>query len=293
MSNSKKLTAKLMNEKLKRGWTTIDFANYLECSEEDFLKLLEKTFSKPGTRETLARLKKNEKLPKRIAKEIAICTETFDSSNEINVSEEECNDSNSNSNSENIVSGNNLSETLEALILKREDIQSSLNELELNHKALVSERSIIRNKIAEYRQTLIEIEAHVVACQTALANLVPELEEKYSLMLELDKSISEKREELSEINTKIENAQSITIYVYSSGDIEIDSAYSIEIPEADNDTVRKIISDEQAENLTLKQIKAVAKLITLVQNLEQQNLNYELVFDETAMEELFNKIKEE
>lgn len=287
MSNSKKLTAKLMNEKLKRGWTTIDFANYLECSEEDFLKLLEKTFSKPGTRETLARLKKNEKLPKRIAKEIAICTETFDSSNEVNVSEEE-----SNSNSENIVSGNNISETLEDLNLQREDIQSSLNELELNHKALVSERLILRKKIDEHKKTLSELMERVTLCKTDLVNLVSELKVKYSLMLELDKSISEKREELSEINTKIENAQSITIYVYSSGDIEIDSAYSIEIPEANN-TVNEIISNEQAdENLTLKQIKAVVKLIALVQSLEQQNLNYELIFDETAMEEMFNKIKE-
>lgn len=290
MSNSKKLSARLMQEKLKKGWTIPDFANYFECSEEDFLKLLEKNLSKPGAREMLTRLKKNEKLPKKVPKEsIATFTEPSVSNNEATESEEQYNDSNS----ENIVSDNNLSETLEDLNFQKEHIKSSLNALELSHKNLVSERLVIRFKIDEHKKTLSELMERVTLCKTDLVNLVSELKGKYSLMQELDKSISEKREELSEINIKIKNAQNVTIFVYSSSDIEIDSAYSVEIPEADNDTVRKIISDEQAENLTLKQIKAVAKLIALVQSLEQQNLNYELIFDETAMEELFNKIKEE
>lgn len=111
-------------------------------------------------------------------------------------------------------------------------------------------------------------------------------------MQELDESISRKRDDLSEINAKIEKTKSITILVFNSGDIEIDASFSVEIPEANTETVGKIISDEQAENLTLKQIKSISRLIVLIQKLKQQDLSFELLFDETIMEELFNKIKE-
>lgn len=285
MSNYKRLSAKLMQEKLKKGWTMVDFANYFECSsEDDFQKLLEKTFSKPGVREMLARLKKNEKLPRKVSKEMVVTyPDTFDSSDEITISEEQCTD---------IVSDNVYSETLEDLNLQREDIQSSLNVLELSHKSLVSDRAIIRKKIDDHKETLKELNKKVIVCKTDLMNLISELEEKFSMMQKLDESISRKRDDLSEINAKIEKAKSITILVFNSGDIEIDASFSVEIPEANTETVGKIISDEQAENLTLKQIKSISRLIVLIQKLKQQDLNFELLFDETIMEELFNKIKE-
>lgn len=285
MSNYKRLSAKLMQEKLKKGWTIVDFTKYFECSsEDDFLKLLEKTFSKPGVREMLARLKKNEKLPRKVSKEMVVTyPDTFDSSDEITISEEQCTD---------IVSDNVYPETLEDLNLQREDIQSSLNKLELSHKSLVSDRAILRKKIDDHKETLKKLSKKVAICKTDLVNLTSELEEKFSMMQKLDESISRKRDDLSEINAKIEKTKSITILVFNSGDIEIDASFSVEIPEANTETVGKIISDEQAENLTLKQIKAVSKLIVLIQNLEQQDLNYELLFDETIMEEMFNKIKE-
>ena len=285
MSNSKRLSAKLMQEKLKKGWTMVDFANYFECSsEDDFQKLLEKTFSKPGTREMLSRLKKNEKLPRKVSKEMGVTyPDTFDSSDEITIFEDHCND---------IVSDNVYSETLEDLNLQREDIQSSLNELELSHKSLVSDRAIIRKKIDDHKKTLKELNEKVSICKTDLVNLTSELKEKFLIMQELDESISRKRDDLSEINAKIEKTKSITILVFNSGDIEIDASFSVEIPEANTETVGKIISDEQAENLTLKQIKSISRLIVLIQKLKQQDLSFELLFDETIMEELFNKIKE-
>lgn len=292
MSMSKKLNAKLMNEKLKRGWTTTDFANYLECSEDYFLELLEKTFSKAYTRETLARLKKNEKLPKKISKETLVnSTETFGNTDDSSESDEQQNDSNSEKDADSKLL-NISTETLDALMLRKGDIESSLNASELMHKELVSQRSFIQQRIKNLKKTLIKLLEEVSSCETDLMTLISELNEKYSIMQDLNKDISEKRKELSEINTEIEKAQIVTIFVYNSGEIEVETTFSVEIPEANTDTVNKIISNEQAEDLTLKQIKAVAKLISLVQNLEQQGLNYELLFEEPVMKEMFNKFKE-
>lgn len=294
MSNFKNLNAKFMEEKLKRGWTLQDFAIYFECSEENFQEHLEKIFYEHAARDMLVRLKKNKKIKKtkKLTKNVSkeggsTCTEELDISNETTVSDEQCNGSESEKSVSNI-----FEETLEALKLQREDIQSSLNGLELCHKALVSDRTILRKKIDEHKKTLKELNEKVSICKTDLVNLTSELEEKFSIMQELDEGISRKRDDLSEINAKIEKTKSITILVFNSGDIEIVASFSVEIPEANTETVGKIISNEQADNLTLKQIKAVSKLIVLIQNLEQQDLNYELLFDEIMMEEMFNKIKE-
>ena len=44
MTSSTKLTSKLMEEKLKKGWTPAEFAEKLGITSEDFLQQLGKTF---------------------------------------------------------------------------------------------------------------------------------------------------------------------------------------------------------------------------------------------------------
>ena len=55
------LTAKLMNEKLKRNWGTAQFATYLKMSEKEFKQLLDKTFEGVVGDNYRRRLKKNDK----------------------------------------------------------------------------------------------------------------------------------------------------------------------------------------------------------------------------------------
>jgi len=55
------LTAKLLEEKLKKGWGTIDFSEHLEMSVEEFKQILEKTFEGVAGKKYGRRLKKNDK----------------------------------------------------------------------------------------------------------------------------------------------------------------------------------------------------------------------------------------
>ena len=56
-----RLDGKLMELKLKNGWSVSNFAEYLECSEEHFLNSLQKNFQPRVYKKMLNRLARNEK----------------------------------------------------------------------------------------------------------------------------------------------------------------------------------------------------------------------------------------
>ena len=48
----KQLTGKIMEEKLKIGWTTTDFAQFFDVTEEEFLNRLNKAFTEKACADT-------------------------------------------------------------------------------------------------------------------------------------------------------------------------------------------------------------------------------------------------
>ena len=54
----KQLTGKIMEEKLKIGWTTTDFAQFFDVTEEEFLNRLNKAFTEKACADILRRLKR-------------------------------------------------------------------------------------------------------------------------------------------------------------------------------------------------------------------------------------------
>ena len=60
-TDCKTLTAKLMNEKLKKKWGTTRFAKYLKMSREEFENILDDTFKGPVGEKYKRQLKKNDK----------------------------------------------------------------------------------------------------------------------------------------------------------------------------------------------------------------------------------------
>lgn len=60
-----RLTGKIMEEKLKIGWTEEDFANHFQIPSESFSKLVRKTFSQRACKDYFNRLYKNRKLKEK------------------------------------------------------------------------------------------------------------------------------------------------------------------------------------------------------------------------------------
>lgn len=263
-----KLNGKIMEERLKHGWTTQFFAEHYGTTEQEFLETLEKVFSSKAYKSMLARLKKNEKIAHKASKEEIIAEEVVSNIEEPTV------------------------DSLESLQFQKEELKNVLNRLELEHKSLTSERVQIRNRISDYKAVLLDMQSKIRQYQTELEALISELDEKFALMQNINSSIFETKNSLSEVNAKIEALQKLTILIYESGDMEIDSSLEINQPEW-NCIFDTIVKEELADSLTVKQIRGLSKAISLVQFLSAQKLVYEILFENQIVEEIFYKIIKE
>lgn len=279
--NLKNFSAKVMEEKLKRGWTTSDFSNHFQCSESEFIAHMQKTLSPPAFRGMSARLKRNEKhKPTPKTESTNTSPKAVKVVPEVQKVEETPVD--------NIPSA---SETLEALEAKKEAIEAILNEMELKHKALCSDRLDIRRVLSEYRERLVKLQQEVHLCQTDITSLVEQLDEKQVSMQELNTSIANERAKLAEVNAKIDILQRVVIFAYTSGSIDIEAPFEIEIPDDWKNKLNDLITCDDAGSLTLNQLRSTAKLLTLTQFLDSQNWKYDIAFDNDEMEIFYLKIK--
>ena len=247
------LNGKFMEEKLKHCWTLKQLANYFQVSEEKFLKMLEDTFSTKAYKGMISRLRKNEKtFQRKHSSKSNSDTLSTEESIPIPTSFEEESpqkdiqlDTQEHSNKD--------SETFETLKLQRENLQFSLNELELKHKTLTSERAQIKKEIIRYKTRLTALKEELHECHISVCCLVEKLNEKLDLMKDLNLSISETRQNLSSINTEIESLQKVTIFVYASGDVEFETPLQIEYPSWNN-LFDVLIKNDAAGSLTVNQM---------------------------------------
>lgn len=280
-----KLTAKIMEERLKHGWTLKYFAQHYQITEEEFLTTLSKTFSSKAYKGMLARLKKNEKISQRKEGNLET-TETVlpdTSSEKLNKQLDTTIEEQTNIHEESL---------LESMQFQKKTLQSTLNNLELEHKVLSSERVQIRNRISNYKTVLLDMQSKIRQYQEELEVLVSELDEKFASMQKINLSISETRVALSEVNAKIDALQKVSIFFYSSGEFAIESQISFEIPEWAT-LFDKIVKDELVESLTIKQIKGLSKCVALVRFLKSQSFKYEIAFEDSNAEFCFEKILKE
>ena len=276
----KVITGKIMEEKLKHGYTTAYLASYFETSEEEFLANLEKTFSARAYRGYMARLKKNDKSQKKsesshsgkeILETAQICSVTLEEKMEEPATLCKIVDS---------------TVKLNDLILEKENLEKTLNEFELQHKALYSQRIQIKHSISCFRDKLEELKQEIVNCKSNLSELLSELDSKLDAMHELNNCISETKSKINEVDIKIDNLKRISILVYNSGDIEFESEKEIVIPDW-NELFNNILSDEKSEDYTVKQLRTLSKVIAITQKLDKENTKYDIVFEDSKLEKFF------
>ena len=93
---------------------------------------------------------------------------------------------------------------------------------------------------------------------------------------------------LEEIRGQIADLRKVYIALYSDGAIEVENAEMVDIT---NDVIiagfNALVQRPEAEDLTIKELKAVAKLIAVVEDYERRNLQYEIDFENPKAEELF------
>ena len=291
------LTAKILKEKLKKKWIAEDFAKYLGCSETHFWNLLEKNFKGNFLRTVKADLDSNEQYKKHTNQDgrktvsdtlVALAEDDF----EIDTENEEL--------SSEYEDFFELDETLEEiievpeetsledLILQKDELETSLNEFELQHKTVVAKRTAIKEQITKHNQELIRLQEIVLKNRAELSELSKELDETQNELNEANAKISDCKEKIFEVTNKIEELQKISIFVYDSGEIDFTSV-AVEIPDSWNTHFDSLLEDELLESLTVKQLKSFAKVLALTKKLEDENHKFELTFENSTLEEYFYK----
>ena len=269
-----KINGKIMEEKLKRGWTTDRFANKFQVTEEEFLEALQKIFSPKAYAGMINRLRKNEK---RFGKDtVAAPEKKSEEAPTLETPSTSLDDSDE-------------SNELELLKIKKKNLEESLHDMELKHKSLVEERLSIRKSISKFEDKLSKLKSQIAEYRTELESLFLQHNDKYQMMQAVNSEISETKEAIANLNKEIETMSRITVYVYTSGEFEFDSSVNVNISDWKT-FYDKLIINDKLECLTIKEIKTLAKCFTYIDYFEKQNITYEIIFENEILENCFKSI---
>ena len=108
---------------------------------------------------------------------------------------------------------------------------------------------------------------------------------------EVKKEITSKKKILKEIKQKIKTLQKVSLFVYMNGDIE---AENFDIPEKEQTGCDKYFDDllkmKVVEELSIKQIRQLAKLFVLLELLKEKKLIWDITFESKVQQDVFEKL---
>ena len=261
-----RLTGKIMEEKLKIGWTEEDFANHFQIPSESFSELVRKTFSQRACKDYFNRLYKNRKLKEKHMKNAKKRKKIP-----------------SNQKKENVVS-------LEFLKKEEERQQKYLCQLEGKHQELVSRRMNVISILKSKKADLLELKKAVSKHQKEIEKVIQEVNDISKQMNEKLEEIHASEENLENIKKSIKKQQVIEIFVYEDGSIEAEGVVFEENSENWKAAFNDMIEDEKMGELKINQIKQLAKLREYTRFLEKEERKYNITFESEESEKVFQEI---
>jgi len=307
----KTMNAKEFNLKIKHGWDASDFAQKYGIPEEKFLEILDKTFGRKAAEGMKKDLKRNQrrKLKRR---------QNEENPNEINIQQEELQTEQAFSeNFEEIQTTEIISEKSEIMdvvetveIKDKEKNNLFLNELneksdktrnevceaEALRAKFLSERAKLKVNLQKEDEELSKLQETIKIHKEKITNTINELYKIDNSIDEVNEQISLGKRTLDAIAKEIDALKKVSIYVYENGDIdaenEIDGKVEIIIPETWEKIYQEIRETECVEDITVKQIKLIAKLISFVKTLESFEISFEIDTLQKIFEILYKMTEE-
>lgn len=308
----KNMTAKDLHIAVKNQATEEDLMiRYGINSSEELYDLMSKV--SPGNLEHFKReIKKNQKSRSRkeSRKEAAVLEQQKEDTEQIRVATQEgfMNQTES-TNSENLPGQNSADEnvkigktivegvtveepindepklSLEELLEEEKFLSDNCVALEKEHKELISARREDVKMLANIKKTLEELKRLLQANQNRLTTVLEDYNSKAEQMIRVNSEISACKEMLADTRAQLEEAKKLKISVFSDGTIECENGELQYPSEAEVSQVfSTIILLAAAEELTVKQIKTVAKLVLTVKKIDKK---YELEFDSDSVQKFY------
>lgn len=291
MGNSKKnLNPSYVQNKLKQGWTLQDFCDDLDVSEEFLLNFIEKHSTNKVYANFPRQVKQNEQIAekKRRSAEKKSNAENSTPYEVLETSEtsptlasaSETKDSNT----------SNISLPKENLDPTEVEIFNLQNKIGEKEKELLDKQKL-KTQVSSEHDSLLLL---TVRTQNNVDRLAKELElekQKYhrlstrltvltNHMTSLDKEIENFETSIENIKSKIKELRKISIFVSSSCEITFNK--DVAIPDSWKKLYPMLLEDSLVENLTVKQVQQLAKLIVIFEMLKEEEAYFEFVFEGDA-----------
>ena len=283
------LTTKLLNEKLKYNWGTVQFAEYLQLTVTEFEECFEQLFrSRPGGEKFRRQIERNnsriEKRENQQRKKRAGYVETNLSGKTAKETEQD--------NVSDIADfsklGNNEKKDINVLKELQREKECHLTSLENDHKVAETERKQLCEKIDLVSAKISELRKEIEKCQIEAKSYI---DQKDKISARIDKINQEKAKtkmQIAEIQEQIKKLQQIEVYVEIE-DIEIVPA-DYEIPDGWKELRREWLDDERFESLTLMELAILAKAILLAKAISADGRKSIFMFESDEMQELFSEL---
>lgn len=177
------------------------------------------------------------------------------------------------------------SEQLEALRLIEKERSDKVIELETSHKKLVQEHRERIKKLRSLKKDIDEIEITLKAKCREYEDIVLENNTLVMQMNVISRERYAEAAELDKTRLQIEDLEKIEICVYLDGTIAPIEDQPLRLDDTGSDELyATLIEDERCQNLRLKSIRTLARLIKIV---EHSSRKIEILFDYVELESAF------
>lgn len=178
--------------------------------------------------------------------------------------------------------------TLEQLEEDERELSYTLCKLEGEHKQIVAQRRECLQRLEKSKKALLELQRLLSEQEKNVTQTFEEYSRLATEMNVINEECNSYCELLDDVRQQIAELKKISILFYANGDIEVVNA---EIPSISEVAIvqefRKLISLPEAEEFTIKVLKAIAKLKVMVKAYEEDNCAFELIFDSLEVQNFF------
>lgn len=263
------LTSKMVRTGIKNGFTVRDFCKkYNIKGETSFLEQLDRAFPNAGADQALREIRKNEKQLQHHKSKKSVMEATTTSRKGDDKVEK-------------------TTQKLDVLKSTETALSNEVINLENQHKELATERRECLQELRGIQQKVDEICAELDRQHSLYKETAGKANQIIRQMNQLSGIRAGKLSELTSVREQIKKLETTTIAVYKDCDFEVVEGAKItaEISEDEVSALtHKLMEEDICEELTIKQIKILSRLILISKKSFQK---VEFIFDSSALEKAY------
>lgn len=274
------ITTDYLQAKLKLGWIAEDFCTDLEISEEDLRDFIERHSNNRFYSEFFSNVKKNEQIVKKRQRAEEKKTNLTDE--DAHAQQTVFLELTGTSNNAPVSTPQILEESPTDAKIRELKAEMGKRETELSSNSNLKNK--LANEIAETFNKIQKLKADCDKLKTELDSKKHQLENSSSRLIvmqnhlkQVEKDIEETKKNISNVQYEIRELQKISITVHKNGEISIDK--NVQIPASWEQIYSKLIEDSIVDNITIKQIRQLAKIIALNETLSKENAYFQFIFE--------------